>query len=392
MKKSEFKALIAKNFKRSFEVNSPEWIRSLDKKDLKDYINEHGWFAKGKIRVLAIDKAPKIEWVPEDAIYIEAELSDDSENMNWYVIEVDSWSKWLQNYFSDFGGFVLFQHIMSNPIWKTLKIEPREENGRKFLWASAYVRDEYTDKKLSRWLVSDISTWHIPLLIVYRNRATNEELSYEDFRIMIDTMVEDLINEWKTFTEIWTAIEDKMAEYQERHRESQLIEWSTVTIWSNKQAEIKTIKNKFEVIKNEINEDDANSVIEDDTIEAVEDDIVQPEKLNALPDNKETEEINPITEENQTTEENLENEGGIPEGSTDIPEDTPEIVEVDQEKEDLKNKVLELETKVQELETIAKHNASRRVIIDHNEQSNSTTKSVDEIGHNVRKLLNWKSI
>ena len=301
MKKSELLQLLRNHSGHTFNLRPAEEVKAMNKKELKAYINEHGGFSRGK--VTAVENSSKPEWIPEGAIYLEAEISDESENHNGYVIELDAWNKsWgLTKFFNEYGGKVLYQHNVNEPIGKTLSIEIKtDDSGRKYLGATGYAYDDYTDKRLSRGLTSDISTGHIPLVIVYRHRETGEELTYEAYNEMLDTLVDNLIDEGRNFGYIWDALQNKIAEYQERHREVQLIEWSVVTLGSNANAEVKVIKNNMEEAKSEFTEEELNASVEQDNPESPEGEN-QEERLD------------------QDGENHLKNEGGTPEADDDTP-------------------------------------------------------------------------
>ena len=301
MKKSELLQLLRNHSGHTFNLRPAEEVKAMNKKELKAYINEHGGFSRGK--VTAVENSSKPEGIPEGAIYLEAEISDESENHNGYVIELEAWNKsWgLTKFFNEYGGKVLYQHNINEPIGKTLSIEIKaDDSGRKYLGATGYAYDDYTDKRLSRGLTSDISTGHIPLVIVYRHRETGEELSYEAYNEMLDTLVDKLIDEGRNFGYIWDALQNKIAEYQERHREVQLIEWSVVTLGSNANAEVKVIKNSMEEAKEDFSAEQLNEAVEQDDPEAPTEEN-QEEKLD------------------QDGENHLKNEGGTPEADDDTP-------------------------------------------------------------------------
>ena len=301
MKKSELLQLLRNHSGHTFNLRPAEEVKAMNKKELKAYINEHGGFSRGK--VTAVENSSKPEWIPEGAIYLEAEISDESENHNGYVIELEAWNKsWgLTKFFNEYGGKILYQHNINEPIGKTLSIEIKtDDSGRKYLGATGYAYDDYTDKRLSRGLTSDISTGHIPLVIVYRHRETGEELTYEAYNEMLDTLVDKLIDEGRNFGYIWDALENKIAEYQERHREVQLIEWSVVTLGSNANAEVKVIKNSMEEAKEDFSAEQLNEAVEQD----------DPESPT---------EGNQEEKSNQDGENHLKNEGGTPEADNDTP-------------------------------------------------------------------------
>ena len=302
MKKSELLQLLRNHSGHTFNLRPAEEVKAMNKKELKAYINEHGGFSRGK--VTAVENSSKPEWIPEGAIYLEAEISDESENHNGYVIELEAWNKsWgLTKFFNEYGGKVLYQHNINEPIGKTLSIEIKtDDNGRKYLGATGYAYDDYTDKRLSRGLTSDISTGHIPLVIVYRHRETGEELTYEAYNEMLNTLVDNLIKEGRNFGYIRDALQNKIAEYQERHREVQLIEWSVVTLGSNANAEVKVIKNSMEEAKEDFSAEQLNEAVEQDDPEAHGKGENQEEKLD------------------QDGENHLKNEGGTPEADDDTP-------------------------------------------------------------------------
>lgn len=301
MKKSELLQLLRNHSGHTFNLRPAEEVKAMNKKELKAYINEHGGFSRGK--VTAVENSSKPEWIPEGAIYLEAEISDESENHNGYVIELEAWNKsWgLTKFFNEYGGKVLYQHNINEPIGKTLSIEIKtDDKGRKYLGATGYAYDDYTDKRLSRGLTSDISTGHIPLVIVYRHRETGEELTYEAYNEMLDTLVDKLIDEGRNFGYIRDALQNKIAEYQERHREVQLIEWSVVTLGSNANAEVKVIKNSMEEAKEDFSPEQLNEAVEQDDPES--------------PEGENQEE-----KSDQDGENHLKNEGGTPEADDDTP-------------------------------------------------------------------------
>lgn len=301
MKKSELLQLLRNHSGHTFNLRPAEEVKAMNKKELKAYINEHGGFSRGK--VTAVENSSKPEGIPEGAIYLEAEISDESENHNGYVIELEAWNKsWgLTKFFNEYGGKVLYQHNMYEPIGKTLSIEIKtDENWRKYLGASGYAYDDYTEKRLSRGLTTDVSTGHIPLVIVYRHRETGEELTYEAYNEMLNTLVDNLIKEGRNFGYIRDALQNKIAEYQERHREVQLIEWSVVTLGSNANAEVKVIKNSMEEAKEDFSAEQLNEAVEQDDPES--------------PEGENQEE-----KSNQDGENHLKNEGGTPEADDDTP-------------------------------------------------------------------------
>nr|DAS18980.1 MAG TPA: hypothetical protein [Bacteriophage sp.] len=91
MKKSELLQLLRNHSGRTFNLRPADEVKSMNKKELKAYINEHGGFSRGK--VTSVENSSKSEGIPEGAIYLEAEISDESENHNGYVIELEARNK-----------------------------------------------------------------------------------------------------------------------------------------------------------------------------------------------------------------------------------------------------------------------------------------------------------
>lgn len=177
-----------------------------------------------------------------------------------------------------------------------------------------------------------MSTGHIPLVIVYRHRETGEELTYEAYNEMLDTLVDKLIDEGRNFGYIRDALQNKIAEYQERHREVQLIEWSVVTLGSNANAEVKVIKNSMEEAKEDFSPEQLNETVEQDDPEAP------------------TEEENQEEKSDQNGEKNLKNEGETPEATDDTPSDSENDEEGEKESDPAENAGDEEEDKYSEKE------------------------------------------
>lgn len=176
-----------------------------------------------------------------------------------------------------------------------------------------------------------MSTGHIPLVIVYRHRETGEELTYEAYNEMLNTLIDKLIDEGRNFGYIRDALQNKIAEYQERHREVQLIEWSVVTLGSNANAEVKVIKNSMEEAKSEFTEEELNASVEQDDPES--------------PEGENQEE-----KSDQNGEKNLKNEGETPEATDDTPSDSENDEEGEKESDPAENAGDEEEDKYSEKE------------------------------------------
>lgn len=254
MKKSELKVLLRNIILRQqVESNSLDFYKSMTKKELKAFVNQHGGFTKGRVQTLSFSPTEEEKnLIPEGAFSFEAVLSDESINMNGYRILLSAWQEGFANYFSNYEGLVYLQHDMDQPIGKTLDIAVDEEQG--ILCARGFAYDDLTEKRVSRGLVRDISTGHIPLEILYINKDTNEEKTPEEFFDLMRDMVDRMFDEGKKWSEIREAIGALQELWIQTHTKVQIIEYSFVSVGANKNAEVKRI-NAIEKLDNEIPED-----------------------------------------------------------------------------------------------------------------------------------------
>ena len=386
MKKSELKVLLRNMILRQqVESNSLDFYKSMTKKELKAFVNQHGGFTKGKVQTLSFSPTEEEQnLIPEGAFSFEAVLSDESINMNGYRILLSAWQEGFANYFSDYEGLVYLQHDMDQPIGKTLDIAVDEEQG--ILCARGFAYDDLTEKRVSRGLVRDISTGHIPLEILYINKDTNEEKTPEEFFDLMRDMVDRMFDEGKKWSEIREAIVALQELWIQTHTKVQIIEYSFVSVGANKNAEVKRI-NAIEKLDNEIPE---NMEIEN-------------EKEN---DEQSEEKTDWATNDPETSENNLENEGETPEASEDTPdstenEDEEENILSDEieklkaendklqaENEQLKQDKETLSQQVSELEAKQKHENSKRVLIASTPRDELAIRTDEEIKASLWKILN----
>lgn len=386
MKKSELKVLLRNMILRQqVESNSLDFYKSMTKKELKAFVNQHGGFTKGKVQTLSFSPTEEEKnLIPEGAFSFEAVLSDESINMNGYRILLSAWQEGFANYFSDYEGLVYLQHDMDQPIGKTLDIAVDEEQG--ILCARGFAYDDLTEKRVSRGLVRDISTGHIPLEILYINKDTNEEKTPEEFFDLMRDMVDRMFDEGKKWSEIREAIVALQELWIQTHTKVQIIEYSFVSVGANKNAEVKRI-NAIEKLDNEIPEDME----------------IENEKEN---DEQSEEKTDWATNDPETSENNLENEGETPEASEDTPdssenEDEEENIlsdEIDKlkaendklqaENEQLKQDKENLSQQVAELEAKQKHENSKRVLIASTPRDALAIRTDEEIKASLWKILN----
>lgn len=363
MKKSELKTLLRNMIlKQQVEENSLEFYKSMTKKELKAFVNQHWGFTKGKVQTLSFSPTEEEKnLIPEGAFRFEAVLSDESINMNGYRILLSAWQEGFAKYFSEYEGLVYLQHDMDQPIGKTLDIAVDEEQA--ILYARGFAYDDLTEKRVSRGLVRDISTGHIPLEILYINKDTNEEKTPDEFFELMRDMVDRMFDEGKKWSEIREAIVALQELWICTHTKVQIIEYSFVSVGANKNAEVKRI-NALEKLDNEIPED------------------MEIEKENEQWTINNEQENTDNNKDTDTSDDSLENEGGTPEASEDIPPTDSENDEGEQnalsaeieqlkadnenlkaENEQLKQDKETLSKQVEELEAKQSHNNSRRVLI-----------------------------
>lgn len=389
MKKSELKAMLRNMIlKQQVEENSLEFYKSMTKKELKAFVNQHGGFTKGKVQTLSFSpREEEKNLIPEGAFSFEAVLSDESINMNGYRILLSAWQEGFSKYFSDYEGLVYLQHDMDQPIGKTLDIAVDEEQA--ILYARGFAYDDLTEKRVSRGLVRDISTGHIPLEILYINKDTQEEKTPDEFFDLMRDMVDRMFDEGKKWSEIREAIVALQELWVCTHTKVQIIEYSFVSVGANKNAEVKRI-NALEKLDNEIPED---MEIENEENEQW---TINNEQENT-DNNKDTD----------TSDDSLENEGGTPEASEDIPPADSEneeeekkalSAEIEQlkadngklktENEQLKQDKETLSKQIEELEAQQKHNSTRRVLIASTPKEKLNIKTDEQTKASLGKLLN----
>lgn len=386
MKKSELKTLLRNMIlKQQVEENSLDFYKSLTKKELKAFVNQYWGFTKGKVQALSFSPTEEGKnQIPEGAFSFEAVLSDESINMNGYKILLSAWQEGFAKYFSDYEWLVYLQHDMDQPIGKTFDIAVDEE--QQVLYARWFAYDDLTDKRISRGLVRDISTGHIPLEIKYINKDTNEEKTPDEFFELMRDMVDRMFDEGKKWSEIREAIVALQELWIQTHTKVQIIEYSFVSVGANKNAEVKRI-NAIEKLDNEIPEDME----------------IENEKEN---DEQSEEKSDWATNDAETSENNLENEGGTPEASEDIPPTDSEndqgeqnalSAEIEQlkadnenlkaENEQLKQDKETLSKQIEELEAKQKHNNTRRVLIASTPKEELSSQTDEQIKAQVSKLL-----
>ena len=203
---------------------------------------------------------------------------------------------------------------------------------------------------------------------------------------MMRDMVDRMFDERKKWSEIREAIVALQELWIQTHTKVQIIEYSFVSVGANKNAEVKRI-NALEKLDNEIPED----------IE------IENEEQG---DEQQSEKSDWETNNPETSENNLKNEGGTPEASKDTPE-SPEnenegentlSAEIGQlkaengklkaENEQLKQDKENLSKELEELEAKQKHNSTRRVLIASTPKQELCSQTDEQLMAKVSRLLN----
>jgi hypothetical protein len=379
MTKEQLKNQIAKLIVRNGWVEqNGAFYKSMPKKELKAYVNANGGFTKGKVETLAFDPSTvDVNDVPSGAFYFKAKLSDESINLNGYRILLSARSEGFQNYFNDYEGGVYLQHDMDQPIGKTLNIWVTADE----LFAEGFVYDDLTQNRISRGLVTDVSTGHIPLEVFYINDETQEKLTPSEFQDMLRDMVDDMYDNRNTRDEIKEAIADLQEKYIQTHTKVQIVEYSFVSVWANTNASVKTIRQntlesldtlevelegEYEVAEEQEDQEDTETNDTDDTQEDV----------------KDTETNN----DTNTGDDSLKIEGETPEAvePTEPSENDAEVARLQAQVAELETNNKQLQEQIAELSVITPIKVQATDV-----QANEFTYKVDhsKVQQNVKKLL-----
>jgi hypothetical protein len=379
MTKEQLKNQIAKLIVRNGWVEqNGAFYKSMPKKELKAYVNANGGFTKGKVETLAFDPSTHdVNDVPSGAFYFKAKLSDESINLNGYRILLSARSEGFQNYFNDYEGGVYLQHDMDQPIGKTLEIWVTADE----LFAEGFAYDDLTQNRVSRWLVTDVSTGHIPLEVFYINDETQEKLTPSEFQDMLRDMVDDMYDNRNTRDEIKEAIADLQEKYIQTHTKVQIVEYSFVSVWANTNASVKTIRqNTLETL------DTLGVELEGEYDVAEEQEDQEDTETNDTDDTQEDVKDTETNNDTNTGDDSLEIEGETPEAV-----EPTEPSENDAEVARLQAQVAELETNNKQLqEQIAELSVIQPIKVQATDvQANEFTYKVDhsKVQQNVKKLL-----
>lgn len=151
-----------------------------NKKELKSYINENGFFFNMEVDVEVNTPEAYAKIIPEGATYFEGVVSNGELNRNGYIIRPQALIDSLQNYM--LNPIILLQHDTDQPIGKCLSAGLRGEGKTQEVVVAGFIYDELTGNRFSKGLFKGLSTGHIPHEVEFQNEKTGQVISEEEFR------------------------------------------------------------------------------------------------------------------------------------------------------------------------------------------------------------------
>jgi len=202
-------------------------VGALPKKELKNYVNDKGFFCAVKInKTNAPNDEKKPEGVPEGAMYFEGIASTEELNRNGYIIKIEAWRDAIAGYMEN--PVVLLQHDARSPIGQMLSAEITDKG----LQVTGYVYDDLTEGRISRGLINALSTGHLTVDVEFKNEETGEVLTHDEFK---------RLNWEEQSKDYWIVMVSKL----------EWLETSTVTIGANRKSFItnrQLLKNYIETM------------------------------------------------------------------------------------------------------------------------------------------------
>lgn len=208
----------------------------MEKKDLKKFINENGFFLHVQSERLERDeiqydenairtgvKAPTGESIMFFKGTATEEFKKGETNRNGYKIDVDAWD-W-KNYKKN--PIVLLQHNSNEPIGKVMEILPHEKGVDVVYYVDKNALDEKNAARMEAGLIPMLSTGSLAHEVMFEHEKTGDRLPENEFF--------DL--PWK-----------EMKNYIRVITKAEAVEISAVTIGSNPNA--LTVKNALEIYFN----------------------------------------------------------------------------------------------------------------------------------------------
>lgn len=291
----------------------------MNKKELKKYINENGFFLQLDTLEKQDNSASGEE--KENIIHFKGLASQKfgkgEVSRNGYKIDPKGWD--TKNYMKN--AQILLSHDDGEPIGRATKITP-SANGLEieFYINLNWVRDDADKARITDGAFSALSTGHITKEYKFENKETGEVLSPEEAEEKYDTDKWDLF-----YGDAWNFVVTK----------AELLEVSLVSLPSNPEA--LTLQNSLQSFKNHI---------------------MKPEKPEATPNGRE--EITPSKPEHNSGAETppktpSENEETKTEDNSVPNEETPETVEKNNNHiKTLENSVSDMTKRLDSQESIIK--------------------------------------
>lgn len=285
--------------------------RQLNKKKMKKFINENGFFYTAEMTLFKDAPSEQSPNIPEGATYFECIVSDGELNRNGYKIRpkalMDSWQTYKTN------PVILLGHDPNQPVGQALNASLLSADGKGGVKLAGYIFDDLTEGRFSRNLLRGFSTGTIIEAVEFENTTTGEVISEEDFRKF--NWEEQYSGDW-----IMVAI---------------AVDWvesSAVSLPSNKKA-LLTKKDAIELyLKEELNEDGARLKNNETENEKTEEDPKDPEEKKEPEKETEVETEKPASEveaddKTEKTEEVESKEGEGSETAGEKPADSEKPVE-----------------------------------------------------------------
>lgn len=307
-------------------------LAGLSKKNLKEFINENGFFFHVQCERIEKDA---FEY-SENAIKTSAKLPEGDNivlfrgtatqkfkkgevSRNNYKIDPAGWD-WA-NYKKN--PIILLQHEREEPIGRTLEIIPHENGIDIVYYVDLLTLDEKNAHRMNTGLISMLSTGHLTKEIKFEDNKTGELISEEDF---------------------WNLPYSERGNYDLMISKAEGIEISAVTIGSNPDA--LTAKNSLEIFfnnlcekklgKNDVEEEEeseeAEEVKEEKEVEEVKEETEETEEV----EEKEEEETEKQTEPEPTQQEGEKESGETPDAVSEAAENavetnSPDLVQISKE-------------------------------------------------------------
>lgn len=151
-------------------------LSTLDKKALKDSVKKNGFHLNMPLKISKNAPDQYASAVPEGAIYFEGIASDGELNRNGYIIRENAWAPAIEGYMQN--PIILLQHNADQPIGACLWAKVTDKG----LEVGGYVYDADTANRFSKGLFRALSTGHYTLGVEFQDKETGAVITDEEFR------------------------------------------------------------------------------------------------------------------------------------------------------------------------------------------------------------------